>query len=84
MLEVLQLQEVLLIQTKYLGSFVQNDDSQDKELNRRVGLAAMTFGTLKGMASTSKKVSLRVSINVYSATVLSVLFPCRTLDLPAL
>ena len=29
---------------KYLGSFVQNDASQDKELNIRVGLAAMTFG----------------------------------------
>ena len=43
---------------KYLGSFVQNDASQDKELNRRIGLAAMTSGKLKGMVFTSKKVSL--------------------------
>ena len=34
---------------KYLGSFVQNDVSQDKELNRRIGLATMTFGKLKSM-----------------------------------
>ena len=47
---------------KYLGSFVQNDVSQDKELNRRIGLAAMTFGKLKNMVFTSKKVSLRVKI----------------------
>ena len=40
---------------KYLGSFVQNDVSQDKELNRRIGLAAMTFGKLKNMVFTSKK-----------------------------
>lgn len=58
---------------KYLGSFVQNDVSQDKELNRRIGLATMTFGKLKSMVFTSKKVSLRVKINVYSAMVLSVL-----------
>ena len=38
---------------KYLGSFVQNDVSQDKELNRRNGLAAMTFGKLKGTFFTS-------------------------------
>ena len=31
------------------GSFVQNDDSQDKELKRRIGLAAMTLGKLKIM-----------------------------------
>ena len=49
---------------KYLGSFVQNDVSQDKELNRRIGLAAMTFGKLKSMVFTSKKVSLRVKINI--------------------
>ena len=58
---------------KYLGSFVQNDVSQDKELNRRIGLAAMTFGKLKGIVFTSKKISLRVKNNVYSAMVLSVL-----------
>ena len=60
---------------KYLGSFVQNDANQDRELNRRIGigLAAMTFGELKGMVFTSKKVSLRVQNNVYSAMVLSVL-----------
>ena len=40
---------------------------QDKELNRRIGLAAMTFGTLKSMVFTSKKVSMRVKNNVYSA-----------------
>ena len=52
----------------YLGSFVQNDASQDKELNRRIGLATMSFGgKLKGMAFTSKKVSLRLKINGYSA-----------------
>ena len=45
---------------KYLGSFVQNDANQDKELNRRIGLAAMTFGKLKKHGFTSKKVSLRV------------------------
>ena len=56
-----------------LGSFVQNDASQDKEINRRIGLAAMTFGKLKGMVFTSKKISVRVKINVYSAMVLSVL-----------
>ena len=39
---------------KYLGSFVQNDVSQDKELNRRFGLAAMTFGKLKSMVFISK------------------------------
>ena len=54
------------------GSFVQNDTNQDKELNRRIGLAAMTFGKLKGMVFTSKKVSLSVKNNVYSAMVLSV------------
>ena len=43
---------------KYLGSFVQNDVSQDKELNRRIGLATMTFGKNKSMVFTSKKVSL--------------------------
>ena len=48
---------------KYLGSFVQNDVSQNKELNRRIGLAAMTFGKLKSMFFTSKKVSLRVKNN---------------------
>ena len=32
---------------EYLGSFVQNDANQDKELNRRIGLAAMTFGKLQ-------------------------------------
>ena len=59
---------------KYLGSFVQNDASQDKELQAgRIGLAAMTFGKLEGMVFTSKKVSLRVKISVYSAMVLSVL-----------
>ena len=47
--------------------------SQDKELNRRIGLATMTFGKLKSMVFTSKKVSLRIKINVYSAMVLSVL-----------
>ena len=47
--------------------------SQDKELNRRIGLATMTFGKLKSMVFTSKKVSLRVKINVYSAMILSVL-----------
>ena len=52
---------------KYLGSFVQNDASLDKELNRCIGLAAMTFGKLKGMVFTSKKCSLRVKNNVYSA-----------------
>ena len=36
------------------------DVSQDKELNRRIGLATMTFGKLKSMVFTSKKVSLRV------------------------
>ena len=46
---------------------------QDKELNRRIGLATMTFGKLKCMVFTSKKVSLRVKNNVYSAMVLSVL-----------
>ena len=51
---------------KYLGSFVQNDVSQNKELNRRIGLAAMTFGKLKRMFFTSKKVSLRVKIHFYS------------------
>ena len=56
-----------------MGSFVQNDVSQDKELNRRIGLAAMTFGKLKSMVFTSKKVSLRVKNNVYSAMFLSVL-----------
>ena len=54
---------------KYLGSFVQNDVSQDKELNIRIGLAAMTFGKLKNMFFTSKKVSLRVKNNAYSAMV---------------
>ena len=34
---------------KYLGSFVQNDASQDKELNRRIGFSALTFGKLIGM-----------------------------------
>ena len=58
---------------KYFNSFVQNDASQDKELNRRIGLAVMSFGKLKGMVFTSKKVSLRVKCNVYSAMVLSVL-----------
>ena len=58
---------------KYLGSFVQNDAGQDKELNRRIGLAVMTFGKLKIMVFTSKKVSRRVKNNVYSAMVLSVL-----------
>ena len=29
---------------KYLCGFVQNDVSQDKELNRCIGLAAMNFG----------------------------------------
>ena len=38
---------------KYLGSFVQNDVSQDKELNRRIGLATMTFGKLKSMVQRS-------------------------------
>ena len=37
------------------------------------GLAAMTFGKLKSMVFASKKVSLRVKNNVYSAMVLSVL-----------
>ena len=45
---------------KYLGSIVQNDVGQDKELNRRIGLATMFFGKLKSMVCTSKKVSLRV------------------------
>ena len=31
------------------SSFVQNDVSQDKELNRRIALAAMNFGKLKNM-----------------------------------
>ena len=50
---------------KYLSSFVQNDVSKDKELNRRIGLATMTFGKLKSMVFTSKKVSLRVKFNGY-------------------
>ena len=54
----------------YLGSFVQNDAIQDKELNKHIGLAAMTFGKLQGMAFTSKKVPLRVNDNVCSAMVL--------------
>ena len=58
---------------KYLGSFFHNDVSKDRELNRRIGLATMTFGKLKSMVFTSKKVSLRVKNNVYSAMVLSVL-----------
>ena len=33
------------------------------ELKRRIGLAAMTFGKLKSMFFTSKKVSLRVKNN---------------------
>ena len=44
----------------HMHSFVQNDVSQDKELNRRIGLATITFGKLKSMVFTSKKVSLRV------------------------
>ena len=53
-----------------MNAFIQNV-SQDKELNRRIGLAAMNFGKLKGMFFTSKKVLLRVKMNVYSAIVLS-------------
>ena len=48
-----------------------------QELNRRIGSDAMTFGKLKCMAFTSKKVSLRVKNNVYSAMVL--LFVAETL-----
>ena len=51
----------------------QKSVSQDKELNRRIGLATMIFGKLKSMVFTSEKVSLRVKNNVYSAMVLSVL-----------
>ena len=40
------------------------DVSQDKELNRRIGLATMTSGKLKSMVFTSKKVSLRVKNHV--------------------
>ena len=59
--------------SKYVASFVQNDAGQDKEFNICIGLAVMTFVELKGMAFTSKKVSLRERNNVYSAMVLSVL-----------
>ena len=40
----------------YINS--QNDVSQDKELNRRIGLAAMTFGKLKSMVCTGWCVSV--------------------------
>ena len=59
-----QVLEFLATAFKYLGSFVQNDVSQDKELNRRIGLAMMTFGKLNSMVYTSKKVPLRVTFNV--------------------
>ena len=65
---ILRMQYYLLIKTgqqiciiRFItGNNNLNDVSQDKELNRRIGLAAMTFGKLKSMVFTSKKVSLRV------------------------
>ena len=39
--ERLLMMMMMMTTFKYLGSFVQNDVSQDKELNRRIGLATV-------------------------------------------
>ena len=58
---------------KYLGSVVTADGGQDRELSRRLGLAASAFHQLHSRVLGSRNVSLRAKVEIYKAVVLSVM-----------
>ncbi len=60
-------------QFKYLGSTVSADGSQEREINRRLGLAAAAFYQLQPRVLGSRHVSLSAKIAIYQTVVLPTL-----------
>ena len=58
---------------RYLGSFLSNDWSLDKEITCRIGKAAAAFGSLRGRVFSSRNLKLSTKINVYNAVCISTL-----------
>lgn len=58
---------------RYLGSYLSNDWSLDKEVTYRIGRAAAAFGSLRGRVFSNRNLKLTTKINVYDAVCLSTL-----------
>ena len=58
---------------KYLGSYLTDDCSLDKEITQRIGKAAAAFGSLRGRVFSNRNLKLPTKISVYHAVCLSTL-----------
>lgn len=58
---------------RYLGSYLSEDCSLDKEVNYRIGRAAAAFGSLRKRVFSNRNLNLTTRVNVYSAVCLSTL-----------
>ena len=58
---------------RYLGSYLSNDWSLNKEVTYRIGRAAAAFGSLRERVFSNRNLKLTTKINVYNAVCLSTL-----------
>ena len=64
----------------YLGSYISNTCSNDKEICNRISKASASFGRLRERVYMNKELLLTTKVRVYEAIVLSILlYGCETL-----
>ena len=62
---------------RYLGSVLSDSCDLGEEVQRRIGLAAASFGKLSNRVFHNRSLSLRTKVKVYRAICISILYGCE-------